>query len=72
MGKTGSGVSRNTYALFMEPNFEEPMMIPKGRSVENVLKEDPTKMLPPLHKRWKPEMDFETFEMNTFSSFAVM
>ena len=37
-GKTrGSAITRNTFALFMEPDFDEPMDIPEGSDEDIML-----------------------------------
>jgi len=35
-----NGISRNTFALFMNPNFEEKMNTPDGYSTSKVIKPD--------------------------------
>ncbi len=70
--KKGTGnISRNTFALFMEPDFGEPMVVPTGRSVEHAVYPDPTHSLPSLESRWQQGIDFERFELNTYGSFNI-
>jgi isopenicillin N synthase-like dioxygenase len=63
-----NGISRNTLAVFLEPNFEDIMNSPKGVDPNNVYKFDPTKQLPKIEKRWVNGQSFEEFETNTYSS----
>eukprot|EP00029_Vermamoeba_vermiformis_P002528 TRINITY_DN12905_c0_g1_i1.p1 TRINITY_DN12905_c0_g1~~TRINITY_DN12905_c0_g1_i1.p1 ORF type:complete len:384 (+),score=113.56 TRINITY_DN12905_c0_g1_i1:40-1152(+) len=59
------GVSRETFAVFMEPQWDEPMNIPEGTSAEQVCHGSNAKLFPPgvpvLATRWKPEQDFGKF-----------
>ena len=46
----GKKVSRNTYALFMEPNHLEVMKIPEGIPIERA--QAKAFKIPPLSNRW--------------------
>eukprot|EP00026_Physarum_polycephalum_P004593 Phypoly_transcript_04615.p1 GENE.Phypoly_transcript_04615~~Phypoly_transcript_04615.p1 ORF type:complete len:371 (+),score=58.03 Phypoly_transcript_04615:801-1913(+) len=64
-------VSRETFAVFMEPEWNEDMNKPEGTKDENVLRGSAN--LPPgvplLGSRWKPPMDFGQFSDVTFKSY---
>jgi isopenicillin N synthase-like dioxygenase len=63
------GISRNTFALFMNPNFEEVMNTPDGNSSKRVLKDDISVKIPTLEGRWKEGDSFEKFETKTFKQY---
>jgi isopenicillin N synthase-like dioxygenase len=63
------GISRNTMAMFLEPNFSDVMNIPEGMDPENVHKADPTKSVPLIENRWKNGQTFEDFESETFKKY---
>ena len=67
------GVSRQTFAVFMEPEHDGDMDVPEGRTEEDVQSGEAIKMLPegcrPLGGRWRGGMDFGEFSEATFSSF---
>jgi isopenicillin N synthase-like dioxygenase len=63
-----NGVSRNTLAVFLEPNFEDTMNSPSGIDPENVHKYDPTKLLSKIQNRWTNGQAFEDFESNTYKA----
>ena len=65
----GNGISRNTFAVFMNPNYDEIMSTPNGKSSENVYKPSVMKEVPGLDARWKEGVTFETFEANTFAQY---
>lgn len=52
------GLSRNTFALFMQPNWDEPIDLPPGVSQNEVGVE-----------RWEPGMDFGKFSKKTFAKY---
>jgi hypothetical protein len=63
------GISRNTLAVFLEPNFEDIMKVPKGVDPENVHKEDPTNQVPLIKGRWENGETFESFEQKTYKAY---
>lgn len=65
----GKGVSRNTFACFLGPNYSEIMCTPDGKSSDHVYKPSVIKEVPGLEKRWKEGITFEEFESNTFSQY---
>jgi len=73
LGENSTGISRETFAVFMEPMFGEKMDIPKGSSTENVIKGSSTQFLPPgvplLGTRWNENMDFGSFTDMTLKSY---
>ena len=47
------GISRESFALFIEPDFDEPMTVPAGCNLETVLAPDDSRadIIPPLRTR---------------------
>jgi isopenicillin N synthase-like dioxygenase len=75
-GPKAIGISRESYAVFMEPMWSEPMDIPPGANVDNVLRGSSSKYLPKgvplLGKRWRPQdppIDFGQFTEITLKSY---
>jgi isopenicillin N synthase-like dioxygenase len=70
---SSAGVTRETFAVFMEPNFDQPMDIPKGRSPEDAQTQRAAERLPkgvtPLASRWQVGMDFGSFTDRTLNAF---
>jgi len=69
----GNPISRETLAVFMEPEWHEPMNIPDGTTPEDACRGSSEKYLPPgvpfLASRWKPSMDFGEFSKATLASY---
>lgn len=67
------GVSRETFAVFMEPCWMEDMDIPQGRTVEEAQSQLAAKNLPPgvppLAKRWQVGQNFGEFSEKTISLY---
>ena len=63
------GVSRNSFAVFMEPNFENRMIVPEGIDPQNVHKPDPTNEIPLIENRWENGDTFEMFEKKTVQKY---
>ena len=65
MGEGSEGISRQTLAVFMEPEFDGDMKIPQNVEVEQVQNSEATRNLPQsvktLKSRWKEGMDFGQF-----------
>jgi len=57
-GRQSSGISRNTLAVFMQPDVTEPMDVPEGVNPEEV-----------AVGQWQPGMDFGTFSEATFKKY---
>jgi isopenicillin N synthase-like dioxygenase len=73
MVKSGSklvntGISRNTMAVFLEPQLDEPMNLPKGCELKNVCGYEMEGLLK-IEKRFKEGMKFGDFAMATIKSF---
>ena len=72
-GSEVTGHSRQTFAVFMEPEHDGPMPLPPGRTVGDVQSGEAVKFLPKgcktLGSRWKEGMDFGEFSEATFASF---
>eukprot|EP00569_Conticribra_weissflogii_P005600 CAMPEP_0171348544 /NCGR_PEP_ID=MMETSP0878-20121228/31168_1 /TAXON_ID=67004 /ORGANISM="Thalassiosira weissflogii, Strain CCMP1336" /LENGTH=413 /DNA_ID=CAMNT_0011852923 /DNA_START=29 /DNA_END=1270 /DNA_ORIENTATION=+ len=66
-------VTRETFAVFMEPEYHSSMNLPDGRTVEDTQCIEAEKWLPgsvqTLRSRWKPGMNFGEFSDATFSAF---
>jgi len=64
-------ISRETFAVFMEPEWSEPMNIPEG-SAPAVITGGTTKYLPKgvpaLAVRWNKDQDFGTFTNATLNA----
>jgi len=73
MGEASKGVSRQTFAVFMEPEYNGDMKVPEGVGVEHVQDSEAAKHLPSsvrtLESRWKKGQDFGEFSDATFSTF---
>lgn len=69
----GTGdVSRETFAVFLEPEFSEPLTIPKGKTVIDCQAPDvklPSSVLP-LKDRWSPGSTFGDFHLATVTAFT--
>eukprot|EP00577_Skeletonema_sp_RCC1716_P015393 CAMPEP_0113416040 /NCGR_PEP_ID=MMETSP0013_2-20120614/24906_1 /TAXON_ID=2843 ORGANISM="Skeletonema costatum, Strain 1716" /NCGR_SAMPLE_ID=MMETSP0013_2 /ASSEMBLY_ACC=CAM_ASM_000158 /LENGTH=439 /DNA_ID=CAMNT_0000303073 /DNA_START=204 /DNA_END=1523 /DNA_ORIENTATION=+ /assembly_acc=CAM_ASM_000158 len=67
------GISRSTFAVFMEPEYHSSMDLPAGRSVSDTQCEEAEKSLPKtvrtLRSRWKLGMNFGEFSEATFAAF---
>jgi hypothetical protein len=57
----------------MEPQWDEPMNMPEGRTEEDVTRGSAAEFLPPgvptLASRWKPTQDFGLFTEVTLKSY---
>lgn len=69
----GEGISRQTFAVFMEPEWDEAMDAPADTPTEKVVKSTSAEYLPPgvpqLATRWKPSMTFGEFTDATLKSY---
>ena len=72
-GTSLAGVSRETFAVFMEPMWFEPMDVPEGVLPEDAQSQTAAANLPagvpPLAVRWKKEFTFGDFTDATLSSY---
>jgi len=72
-GEKARGISRQTFAVFMEPEYDGTMELPAGKTVEDVQTSEAAKHLPAsvrtLASRWKKGQDFGEFSEATFSAF---
>ena len=66
-------MSRETFAVFMEPEFHSAMDLPIGRTLEDTQCVEDERWLPSsvrtLRSRWKLGMTFGDFSNATFSAF---
>ena len=82
--KARQGISRETFAVFMEPEMHEPMTMPVGRTVEDVCAKQGLMGseggkggrgggvgvgVPSLESRWDPSMNFAEFTARTLKSY---
>eukprot|EP00928_Gymnodinium_smaydae_P005965 TRINITY_DN12070_c0_g2_i1.p1 TRINITY_DN12070_c0_g2~~TRINITY_DN12070_c0_g2_i1.p1 ORF type:complete len:404 (+),score=84.26 TRINITY_DN12070_c0_g2_i1:72-1283(+) len=56
LSRTGEAlISRETFALFIEPQWDQPIGPPAGVSLEQVLHNEEQVLIPPLSKRLRPD-----------------
>lgn len=72
-GAGGNGVTRESFALFLEPEFDDLLQVPPGKTIDDC--QDPAATpLPssviPLKNRWKPGQSFGDFHRSTVSAFT--
>lgn len=71
--RSAPGVSRETFAVFMEPCWHEPMTIPNERRPEDAQTQLAARSLPPgvppLASRWQVGMDFGQFTDKTLNAY---
>lgn len=72
-GSNARGVSRETFAVFMEPMWHEPMVCPEGLDASHAQSQSAAKNLPPgvppLATRWNPQQTFGDFTAVTIQSY---
>ncbi len=72
-GSRDPTVCRDTFAVFMEPNWTEPMDIPVGVTADDAQSQLAAKSLPkgvpPLSSRWKADQSFGNFTDITLASY---
>lgn len=72
-GSNVFGVSRETFAVFMEPMWDEPMNCPPGMDPSSAQSQSAAKNLPPgvppLASRWNPSQTFGEFTGVTLQSY---
>ena len=72
-GSKVAGISRETFAVFMEPNWTEPMTCPLGIEPAAAQTQAAAATLPPgvpsLASRWNPTQSFGDFTDSTLSSY---
>ena len=74
-------ISRESFAVFMEPEFDTPLRIPDGKTIQDcILPTDSSSnnndtnnniSVPSLVGRWKPGQTFGDFHLATVSAFAT-
>ena len=70
-----SSRTRESFAVFLEPEFGAPLDVPAGKTMEDCwggAGSNPELGLPPLSARWKPGQTFGDFHLATVSAFAVV
>ena len=72
-GCNKNGISRSTFAVFMEPEYHSSMNLPPGRTVDDTQCVEAERSLPKsvrtLRLRWKLGMNFGEFSAATFAAF---
>jgi isopenicillin N synthase-like dioxygenase len=72
-GSNQAGVTRETFAVFMEPNWTEPMEVPEGTDIANAQSQSSAQNLPKgvpsINSRWKPGMTFSDFTNATLAFY---
>ena len=67
-------LSRESFAVFMEPEFDTPLDIPLGKTVDDCQDQQHVKLLPgtilPLSQRWQPGRTFGDFHVATVTAFC--
>ena len=67
------GVSRETFAVFMEPNWYEPMVVPSTIDPAQAQSQAAAANLPPgvptLASRWNPTQTFGDFTDSTLQAY---
>lgn len=73
MGGGKGGASRESFAVFMEPNWDEPMTIPGGFDPAQAKMGSRKELLPVgvplLEDRWVPDAPFDDFTSRTLKSY---
>ena len=60
------GISRSTFAVFMQPNLHTPISPPEGSPESST---SSSAYVPSLASRWEPGQDFITFTKKTFQKY---
>lgn len=72
-GASEPGIGRCTFAVFMEPEWHEPMSVPLGTDQAALLRGARGELLPPgvpaLATRWNNSMDFAKFTDTTLNAY---
>jgi hypothetical protein len=73
-GGLGRGITRETFALFLQPDPDDPLDRPPHQLVDRSRKAHPPQTLlgvVPLDQRWKPGCTFGDFHRATLSAFTT-
>jgi len=72
-GTSVPGIARDTFAVFMEPMWDEPMKTPDGVDISAAQSQSAAAALPagvpPLSSRWEERMDFGEFTEKTLQAY---
>jgi isopenicillin N synthase-like dioxygenase len=72
MDDVKENIARTTFALFMEPNMDVKMNVPRGANEENINTPEIYKNIPKIQERYNKDMNFGEFTEKTFSSYYNM
>lgn len=64
----GTGISRNTFAFFTAPEWNEAMKVPEGKKREDAFVRE-TYMIPKLQDRWMESQNYFEFGTTTFKYY---
>jgi isopenicillin N synthase-like dioxygenase len=64
-------MTRESFAVFLEPEFDDPLSLPSNKTVEDVQDRPLPSTVIPLKARWKPGQTFGDFHLATVSAFAT-
>jgi isopenicillin N synthase-like dioxygenase len=64
----GTSISRNSFAFFTAPEWNEPMKVPEGKKREDAFVRE-TFMIPKLQDRWEDNQNFFEFGTKTFKHY---
>lgn len=73
MPAKAAGVTRETFAVFLEPEFDAPLAIPAGKTVSDC-QADTAKLPPtvlPVNARWRVGQTFGDFHNATVQAFTT-
>ena len=72
--RSSSGVTRESFALFLEPLFDDPLKIPPDKTLADCMGPSEASLPPsmtPLSARWKPGQTFGDFHVATVTAFTT-
>jgi isopenicillin N synthase-like dioxygenase len=72
MDHVKENIARTTFAIFMEPNMDVKMNIPKGANEESMHTPEIYKNIPKIQGRYNKDMNFGQFTEKTLNSYYIM
>jgi len=64
----GTGITRDTFAVFMQPNKDELLVPPSGVERQNAFVK--TEKVPQLEDRWEENQTFDQFATKTVGAYS--